>query len=142
MLGKFSKILFGCLAVTFLLAPLFAILPLGFTSGGFLTYPTPGWSMRWFHELFTADSWRRSIVNSLIIGSATTALATVLGTMAALGLRNKGIFLAGPIRILFVLPMVVPAVVLGVGMQLLFTRLGIANTYFGVVVAHTVIALP
>ena len=87
MLGKFSKILFGCLAVTFLLAPLFAILPLGFTSGGFLTYPTPGWSMRWFHELFTADSWRRSIVNSLIIGSATTALATVLGTMAALGQR-------------------------------------------------------
>ena len=62
--------------------------------------------------------------------------------MAALGLRNKGIFLAGPIRILFVLPMVVPAVVLGVGMQLLFTRLGIANTYFGVVVAHTIIAIP
>ena len=62
--------------------------------------------------------------------------------MAALGLRNKGIFLAGPIRILFVLPMVVPAVVLGVGMQLLFTRLGIANTYFGVIVAHTIIAIP
>ena len=118
MLGKFCKILFGCAAVAFLLAPLFAILPLGFTSGGFLTYPTPGWSMRWFNELFTADAWRRSIVNSLIIGGATTALATVLGTMAALGLRNKGIFLAGPIRILFVLPMVVPAVVLGVGMQL------------------------
>ena len=98
--------------------------------------------MRWFHELFTADSWRRSIVNSLIIGSDTTALATVLGTMAALGSRNKGIFLAGPIRIVFVLPMVVPAVVLGVGMQLLFTRLGIANTYFGVVVAHTIIAIP
>ena len=142
MLGKFSKILFGCAAVAFLLAPLFAILPLGFTSGGFLTYPTPGWSMRWFNELFTADAWRRSIVNSLIIGGATTALATVLGTMAALGLRNKGIFLAGPIRILFVLPMVVPAVVLGVGMQLLFTRLGIANTYFGVIVAHTIIAIP
>lgn len=102
----------------------------------------PGWSVRWFEELATADVWRRAIVNSLIIGSGTTILATVLGTMAALGLRSRTLFLSGPIKTLFLLPMVVPAVVMGVGMQLLFVRLGIANSYLGVIVAHTVISIP
>jgi putative spermidine/putrescine transport system permease protein len=46
------------------------------------------------------------------------------------------------VRTLFLLPMVVPAVVLGVGMQLLFVRFGLANTYLGVIVAHTVVAIP
>lgn len=119
-MGRVAKILFGVAAVVFLVAPLFAILPLAFTSSVFLTYPVPGWSVRWFEELTTAEVWRRAIVNSLIIGFGTMALATVLGTMAALGLRTRGLFLSGPIRTLFLLPMVVPAVVLGVGMQLFF----------------------
>ena len=119
-MGRSVKIVFGVAAVIFLVAPLFAILPLAFTSSVFLTYPVPSWSMRWFEELATADAWRRAIVNSLIIGFGTMTLATVLGTMAALGLRNRALFLSGPIRTLFLLPMVVPAVVMGVGMQLLF----------------------
>jgi putative spermidine/putrescine transport system permease protein len=138
-MGRSVKIIFGVAAVIFLVAPLFAILPLAFTSSVFLTYPVPSWSMRWFEELATADAWRRAIVNSLIIGTGTMAL---LGTMAALGLRNRALFLSGPIRTLFLLPMVVPAVVMGVGMQLLFVRLGIANSYFGVIVAHTVVSIP
>ncbi len=142
MMGRVAKIVFAVAAVVFLVAPLFAILPLAFTSSVFLTYPAPGWSLRWFEELSTAEVWRRSIVNSLIIGGGTMALATTLGSMAALGLRHRGLFLGGPLRTLFLLPMVVPAVVLGVGMQLLFVRLDIANSYLGVIVAHTVVSIP
>lgn len=137
-----GKAIFGVAAVVFLLAPLIAILPLAFTSSIFLNYPIPDYSTRWFEELATADAWRRSIVNSLIIGGGTTALATVLGTLAAVGLRGRMVPLAGVVRTLFLLPMVVPAVVLGVGMQLLFVRLGLANSYLGVIVAHTVVAVP
>lgn len=135
------KLTFGSLAVLFLLAPLLAIMPLAFTSSVFLTYPLPGASWRWFDELLTADAWRRSISNTLLISVGTAFLSTALGTLAALGLRGK-LPLAGVFRTLFLLPMVVPAVVLGVGMQLLFARLGISNTYLGVIVAHTVVAVP
>lgn len=138
-----SKAAFGSLVVFFLLAPLFVILPLAFTDSIFLNYPIPEFSLRWFRELFTADAWRRAIVNSLIIGAGTTALATVLGTIAALGLRgHPASLLFGFFRTVFLLPMVVPAVVLGVGMQLIFAGYGLANTYLGVIVAHTVIAIP
>jgi len=136
------KILFGIAVVIFLIAPLLAILPLAFTSSVFLTYPIPAWSMRWFGELVTEDAWRRSIVNSLIIGFGTTALSLTLGTAASLGLRHRILFLSGALKTLFLLPMVVPAVVLGVGMQVLFVRLGIASSYIGVIVAHSVVAIP
>ncbi|MGV6873616.1 ABC transporter permease [Pseudochelatococcus sp. B33] len=138
---KTMQLLFGVAAVFFLIVPLIAILPLAFTSGAFLTYPMPGFSMRWFDELVTADAWRRSIVNSLVIGFGTTVLSTLLGTLAALGLRGR-VALGGLFRTMFLLPMVVPAVVLGVGMQILFVRFGLANSYFGVIAAHTVVAIP
>lgn len=139
---KLVKILFGIVIATFLIAPLLAILPLAFTSSVFLTYPIPEWSTRLFGELISADAWRRSIVNSIVIGLGTTALSVVLGTTASLGLRHRIVFLSGMLKTLFLLPMVVPAVVLGVGMQVLFVRLGIANSYLGVIVAHTVVAMP
>ncbi|TGE00316.1 ABC transporter permease [Methylobacterium nonmethylotrophicum] len=136
------RLVFGLLATLFLLAPLVAILPLGFTASLFLEYPIPALSLRWMTELFTAEIWRRSIVNSLIVGAGTTLLATVLGTLAALGLRDRLLPLSGIVRIFCLLPMVVPAVVMGVGMQVLFVRLGLANSYLGVIVAHTVVAVP
>ncbi|QRM57328.1 ABC transporter permease [Sinorhizobium sp. BG8] len=139
---KGVRFLFGAAVVVFLIAPLLAILPLAFTSSVFLTYPIPEFSLRWFRELVTADAWRRSIVNSLIVGGGTTVLATMLGTTAALGLRNRRILFLGAVKTLFLLPMVVPAVVLGVGMQVLFVQIGIANSYLGVIIAHTIVAMP
>jgi putative spermidine/putrescine transport system permease protein len=137
------KVGFATLIVFFLVAPLIAILPLAFTDSVFLNYPIPHFSFRWFIELFTRDVWRRSIINSLIIGSATTVLATILGTFGALGLRGKrASFFFAAIRTVFLLPMVVPAVVLGVGMQLMFARWGLANSYLGVIIAHTVVGVP
>lgn len=137
------KLAFASLVVLFLLGPLVAILPLSLTDSVFLNYPIPGYSTRWFRELIESSSWRLSIVNSLIIGSGTTVLATLLGTLAALGLRGKRTSLTfGAMRTLFLLPMVVPAVVLGVGMQLMFARYELINTYLGVIIAHTVIAVP
>jgi putative spermidine/putrescine transport system permease protein len=138
---RIFSIWFGIALVVFLVAPLIAILPLAFTSSVFLNYPIPSFSLKWFDELITSDAWRRSIVNSLIVGTGTMVLATVLGTLAALGLRRRVMFSA-TLRTLFLLPIVVPAVVLGVGMQILFVRLQLTNTYAGVIVAHSVVAVP
>ncbi|MPT24141.1 MAG: ABC transporter permease, partial [Starkeya sp.] len=127
-----GQIVFGAAVVFFLVAPIIAILPLAFNSSVFLNYPMESVSSRWFVELQTSETWRRAIVNSLIIGCGATALSTVIGTLAALGLRHARLPFANLLRVMFLLPMVVPAVVLGVGMQILYTRLGLASTYLGV----------
>jgi putative spermidine/putrescine transport system permease protein len=90
--------IFGIAIVFFLLMPIFAILPLAFTSSVFLNYPIPAYSMRWMNELTTAEVWRTSIVNSLIIGGGATVLATVLGTLASLGMRMGALPMAGLLR--------------------------------------------
>ncbi|HSP23985.1 MAG TPA: ABC transporter permease, partial [Saliniramus sp.] len=64
------------------------------------------------------------------------------GTLAALGLRSRALPLAGLLRTMFVLPMVVPAGVLGVGMQILYARMGLASSYLGVIIAHSVLCVP
>lgn len=133
---------FGILVVIFLIMPIGAILPLAFTSSVFLTYPIDRYSLRWFTELATADAWRLSIINSLIVGLGATLLSTLLGTLAALGLRSKALPFPGLLQTIFLLPMVVPAVVLGVGMQILFVKLGLASTYPGVIIAHAVLCIP
>lgn len=122
--------------------PIVAIMPLAFTSSVFLTYPIEEYSFRWFEELAAADAWRLSIMNSLIIGLGATLLSTILGTLAALGLRSSTLPGVNLFRTMFLLPMVVPAVVLGVGMQMLFVNVGLASSYPGVIIAHAVLCVP
>lgn len=136
------RLAFAALVTAFLLLPLVAILPLAFTDSVFLSYPISGPSTRWFGELARSDAWKRAIVNSLIIGSGATVLSTIVGTLAALGLRRELVPFAGVLRSIFLLPMVVPAVVLGVGMQILYARMGLASSYAGVIIAHAVLCVP
>lgn len=142
MPAKILQWLFGTLMAAFLVVPLLVMMPLAFTSSLLLIYPIPSFSFRWFIELFTAPVWQRAIVHSLIIGCGTTTLATALGVLAALGLRRRLPVIGGLIQTLFMLPMVVPAVVLGIGMQILLARIGLSNTYLAVIIAHTVVAVP
>jgi putative spermidine/putrescine transport system permease protein len=137
-----AKLAWALAVGVFLLAPLVVILPLAFTSSIFLTYPIEGPSLRWFAELAREDAWRRSIVNSLIIGGGAAALSVVLGTAAALGLRGGRVPGGEILRTVFLLPMVIPAVVLGVGLQIQLTRVGLASTYLGVIVSHAVLCVP
>ncbi len=142
MLRKTSSAIVAIAVMVFLIGPLWAILPLAFTSNVFLTYPIHQFSIRWFETLFNSGTWHHSIINSLIIATGSTILATVLGTMAVMGLRGKRLPFGSAIKTVFLLPMVVPAVVLGVGTQIVFGCMGISSTYWGVIIAHTVLALP
>ena len=78
-----------CVSVLlFLLAPLAAIIPLSFTADSFLMYPIKAFSLRWYAEFFGSAEWQNAIKNTLIITPAATLIATVLGTLASIGLTN------------------------------------------------------
>ncbi|MDB6454095.1 ABC transporter permease [Falsirhodobacter sp. 20TX0035] len=136
------KTVWGILCVLFLMGPLIVVLPIAFNAGGFVSFPIQGWSLRWFAVLFGDPGWRLSIWNSLIVGLASSALATMLGTLAALGLRGRVGVPVVLARMVFLLPMATPAVVLGVGMQLIYARLGLGSTYAGLIIGHAVLSIP
>jgi putative spermidine/putrescine transport system permease protein len=130
------------LTLLYLILPVLAIVPLSFSSSTFLVYPIPGWSLRWYQNLVLSDEWRMAAKNSFIVAPSATVVATVLGTLAAIGItkadfRGKALLMA-----ILISPMIVPVVVVGVGMYLFFAPLGLANTYIGLILAHASLGVP
>src|SRR5450830_1543464 len=76
------------LVLVFLLAPILVMVPLSFSDSSFLAYPIPGWSLKWYRNLFESTEWARATRNSFIVAPAATLLATSLGTLAAVGLSR------------------------------------------------------
>ena len=85
--GYYSLRVLCGLILLFLVLPILVIVPLSFSSDSFLSYPLPGLSLRWYEEVLNSPAWTAAIKNSLIVGSASTLLATILGTLAAMGLN-------------------------------------------------------
>ncbi len=139
-----------CFAIFFfLLAPILIMIPLSFNARPFFTFTREmltlnpeGFSLRWYQDLFSSESWMRSIRNSFIIGIASTILATTLGTLAALGLSRSQMPFKGLIMGILISPMIVPLIISAAGMFFFFSSINIAQTYLGVILAHTALGVP
>lgn len=133
---------FGILVLLFLLLPILVVVPLSFSSGSFLTYPLPGLSLRWYQSFFASDFWLPALWNSITVGTASAALATLLGLPAAFGLWRSD-FPGKPVVMAVILaPMIVPAIVVAVALLLAFGPRGLANTFGGLVAAHAMLGVP
>jgi len=134
--------LFAAATLAFLVAPILIIVPLSFSSGSFFMYPLPGLSLRWYRDFFTSSFWLPAVWNSLLVGTAATLLATVLGTLAALGLWRARFAGQGLLLALLISPIVVPVVIIAVGVYFVFAPLGLTDGYAGLILAHTTLAAP
>ncbi|MBE2274811.1 MAG: ABC transporter permease [Rhodobacteraceae bacterium] len=134
--------IFVGLSLTLLILPLAAALPISLNSAPWFTYPFPGISLRWFEALFGSEIWVGALLNSVVIALATTVLATTLGTLASIGLVNANFPLRRLVMALAIAPMLMPVVVLGLGLFVFFSPIGLNYTFWGVVVAHTLMATP
>jgi putative spermidine/putrescine transport system permease protein len=130
------------LVLLFLVAPILTIVPLSFSSGSFFYYPLPGLSLRWYADFFASTFWLPALKNSLIVGCCATALATLLGTLAALGIWRARFPAQGLIVAILISPMVVPVVIVAVGTYFAFAPLGLTDGYAGLILAHTTLGVP
>ena len=133
---------FCAVVFLFLIAPILVIMPLSFSSEPWFTYPLPGLSTRWYDDFFSSQRWQTALYNSLFIAFAATALSTVLGTVAALGLSRPNFPMRPLVMGLIISPMIVPVIITAVGMYFFYASIGIANTYLGIILAHTALATP
>ena len=145
---KFFYVICG-LILLFLIMPILVIIPLSFNASPYFTF-TPemlafdpeGYSLRWYQDLFASEDWMRSIRNSFFIASCATLIATILGTMAALGLSRAYMPYRTLIMTVLISPLIVPIIISAVGMFFFFVKLGLAKTYLGVILAHAVVGTP
>jgi putative spermidine/putrescine transport system permease protein len=133
---------YHALFVAFMLAPLVVVCWVAFTPEGFLSFPTDRWSLRWFEAIgrypeFIAAFWR-----SLWLGALSSALAVGFSVPAALAIARYRFAGREALTALFMSPLMIPHVVLGIAFLRFFTEIGLGGTFAGLVLAHIVIVLP
>jgi len=135
-------LLFNALVITFMLAPLVIVCVVAFTPGNTLSIPTTEFSLRWFRAVFAHPDFVQSFKNSLWLAAISATLATVLAVPAGLAIARHSFpgrdFLNG----LFLSPLIIPHLVLGVALLRAFSLIGATGSFFWLVLAHVVIITP
>jgi putative spermidine/putrescine transport system permease protein len=133
---------YGWLIIAVLVVPILAFIPMAFTGSNFLTFPPESFSFKWFGQYVQSPLWIGATIRSFGIGIATALITLLLATMAAFGLARSRSRLGGLAFLLFMTPMIVPPIVISVSLFYLFAHLSLVATNLGIIIGHSVIALP
>jgi ABC-type spermidine/putrescine transport system permease subunit II len=128
--------------LAFLVAPILVIVIASFNGTPFLQFPPQSWSLRWYARFFTSPQWYDAALLSLRVALLVMAAATMLGTLAAIGLVRGALRRSRALELFLVSPMVVPVIVLAVGLYFLLAPLRLVGSATALVLAHTIAATP
>lgn len=126
----------------FLLGPLIVIVIVSFNAEAYLSFPPREWSLHWYGDLLSNAAFVEGFRVSLLLATVTTAVALVIGIPASLALGRYRFPGRDALMTFFTSPLMVPGVVLGLGLLLVFSRLRLTATFPGLLAAHLVITLP
>jgi len=131
-----------CIVAVWLLAPLVVVVVISFSSAPFLQFPPPGFSMRWYDQLFSTPAWTNSLLVSVEIMVPAAFFATVLGTAASYALVRGRVPGANLIMACLMLPLIVPGMITAAALFGVYRGLGLNGTLTGLIIGHTVLCLP
>lgn len=140
--GTWTVRLMGGLVIAVLILPIIVVMIISFSSASYLTFPPPGFSLRWYEQFFSDTNWMRAFWSSALIATVSAVIAVGLGTCAALGIVRGNVRGKSAIMLLLVSPIIVPPVVLGLSLYTLFLRFDLIGSVFGLAAAHAIGGLP
>ncbi len=138
---RHSRGVMGIALVLFLALPALFLVPVSFTVSGIIDWPPEFFSWRWYAAL-DSPAWRSAAWRSLTVACATGVLSLAMAYPAAVWLVRKAQRSRVPVLVLMMAPMIVPRIIIAIGLFYLFARLGLIGSWSGLVLGHTVIALP
>ncbi|SEW26260.1 putative spermidine/putrescine transport system permease protein [Aliiroseovarius sediminilitoris] len=133
----------------FLIAPIAVVIPLSFNAENFFTF-TPemlrfdpeGYSLKHYRDFFSNPDWQNAMWNSIKIAPVATVISVSLGTLAAIGLSQPHVPARRAIMAILISPMIVPLIISAAGMYFFYSKINLAGTYWGVVLAHAALGIP
>ena len=138
---RIMRVFFG-LVVVFLYAPIAILVVFSFNRASVPSFPLSGFTLRWYHEFVANGSMRAALETSAIVAAMSSVVAVALGILASVGLARHGFRGKGIVTALVLSPLVIPFVVLGIAILLLFHILGVGLSLLTVATGHVVISLP
>lgn len=140
---------YALVVLFFLVIPLVVIIPLSFNAAPYFTFThkmltlqPSGYSAKWYSHFFSDSTWVRALKNSFFIAPIAATIATVLGTLAAVGLTRPNMPVRGLITGILILPMIVPLIITATALFFFFSYLHLVNTYVGIIIAHSILGVP
>ncbi|CAJ96612.1 ABC-type spermidine/putrescine transport system, permease component II [Cupriavidus necator] len=130
------------MVLLFLSVPALLMIPLSFADKSGLNWPPRGFTLQHYQDMLASPLWMQAGLRSLLVGLGAAVLALLVGTpvaflLARSQMRGKSLLLA------FVLsPIIIPRMIIAVGMFYFFARVGLVGTSLGLMIGHTVIAVP
>ncbi len=141
-LGAWVLTGFTMLVFAFLMLPLLVVFPISVSSASYMQFPPPGFSWQWYQRYFGDEIWIEATIRSFQVAALCTALAMLLGVpLAFLLVRSKrrGTWMLDRLA---AAPIIVPTIILSIAIYSIFARLQLIGVWYGVAIAHTVLALP
>ncbi|MCJ2073366.1 ABC transporter permease [Methylobacterium sp. J-030] len=129
--------------LAFLLAPILVVIGVSFNPTSAFRIPIGAVSMRWYARFFATPTFRDALfLVSLPVALAASALATVIGSLAAIGLVRARIAARGAFESVFMLPLLIPSILLGAAMYLVSVSLGFRTNFLTLVLGHMLLGIP
>jgi putative spermidine/putrescine transport system permease protein len=127
----------------FLLLPLLLIVIMSFDSRSYLgQFPPPDLTLRWYVRFFSSDYFLKGLKFSIVIAVTATLISTVIGVSAALAINRLSRAIREMLTSVFLSPLVVPGVVIGVALLIFFAEIGLTNRMLRLIGAHVLITFP
>jgi putative spermidine/putrescine transport system permease protein len=126
----------------FLLAPILVVAGISFDTQSYLSFPPQGFTLDWYARLAENEAFVNGFKVSVVVAGCACLVSTVVGVPAAIALARRRFRGRGTLQSIFVAPLMVPTVVLGLALLLTLTPPGLTGTYPGLVIAHLAITTP
>ena len=133
---------FFVLVVVFLYAPIAVLLIFSFNNAEVPAFPLSGFTLHWYREFAGNSELRGTLATSAIVAAVSSVGAVILGVLASIALARRRFRGKALVSALLLSPLVIPYVVFGIALLLLFHTLGIPRSIVTVMIGHIVISLP
>lgn len=129
-------------AMILLVIPTLIVIPMSFSDSQYLEFPPETWSLRWYRNYFGSSEWMQATKTSFLVAGMTMLVATPVGVLAAYGLHASKVRFVRAAFLVLLTPMMVPVVLVAIGAFYAYVQLNLLYTRTGLVLAHSVLALP
>ncbi|SMC99654.1 ABC transporter permease [Rhizobium sp. RU36D] len=133
---------FTVLVFIILIAPLIIIVGASLSDTTYLTFPPQGLTLQWFANIFEIDAFRNTAITSFQLALSGTLLSLLIGVPAAYALNRYRIQLPSWLSTLFVLPILVPEIVIGFSLMKSITVGMDVPVYATLLLGHALLVLP
>mgnify|MGYP001182681835 FL=1 len=135
----------GCylaLGFLFIYLPVVVLVLFSFQDGLLPVPPFQGPSLQWYERMFDNRRLMEALLNSIVVATLSSVVATLLGFFAAHTLARKNMRFSGAARYFLMAPITVSYLIIGMGLLVTFNLLGVSRSLFVVVIGHVIINLP